>query len=143
MKNNYTAMNYYNNYYSRLKQEPSAEEMTDRFLKKYESSAGLSTRKLYYKRMPVRYTDWINNGGPIPFDQEIDKEPMVEMYIPQHRFQDLVEREYKFDSAQDEVRYYKEIINDLAKEERMRSNNPALKKAWENYQLLLRLCDSK
>ena len=143
MKHNYTAMDYYNKYYTQMKREPSAEEQADRFLKKYESSAGLSTRRLYAKRMPIRYDRWIDEGGPIPFDQTVEKEPMVEMYMPQHRFRDLVERERMLDEISDENRHYKEIVHDLRVEEQIRNNNPALKKAWENYQLLLRLCDSK
>lgn len=143
MKYNYTAMDYYNKYYTQMKPEPTAEERVNRFLRKYESSAELSTRKLYARRVPVRYDEWINNGGPIPFEQTVEREPMVEIHMPKHRFQDLIEREDRIDSDQNELRRYKEIMQDMYQEERIRNNNPALKKAWENYQLLLRLCDSK
>ncbi len=136
-------MSYYDNYYYREKHTPSAEEQVDRFLKKYESRAGLSSRELYYKRQPLRYTDWIANGSNIPFHQEIEKEPMVEMYIPQHRFQDLVERERMVDEINDQNRRYRQLLDQLDEDARIRNSNPALKKAWENYQLLLDLCRSK
>ncbi len=136
-------MSYYDNYYYREKHTPSAEEQVDRFLKKYESRAGLSSRELYYKRQPLRYTDWIANGSNIPFHQEIEKEPMVEMYIPQHRFQDLVERERMVDEINDQNRRYRQLLDQLDEDARIRNSNPALKKAWDNYQLLLGLCRSK
>ncbi len=136
-------MSYYDNYYYREKHTPSAEEQVDRFLKKYESRAGLSSRELYYKRQPLRYTDWIANGSNIPFHQEIEKEPMVEMYIPQHRFQDLVERERMIDDVNDQNRRYRQVLDQLDEDARIRNSNPALKKAWDNYQLLLGLCRSK
>jgi hypothetical protein len=136
-------MSYYDNYYYREKHTPSAEEQVDRFLKKYESRAGLSSRELYYKRQPLRYTDWIANGSHIPFDQTVEKEPMVEMYIPQHRFQDLVERERMVDEINDQNRRYRQLLDQLDEDARIRNSNPALKKAWDNYQLLLGLCRSK
>ncbi len=136
-------MSYYDNYYYREKHTPSAEEQVDRFLKKYESRAGLSSRELYYKRQPLRYTDWIANGSNIPFHQEIEKEPMVEMYIPQHRFQDLVERERMVDEINDQNRRYRQLLDQLDEDARIRNSNPALKKVWDNYQLLLGLCRSK
>ncbi len=136
-------MSYYDNYYYREKHTPSAEEQVDKFLKKYESRAGLSSRELYYKRQPLRYTDWIANGSNIPFHQEIEKEPMVEMYIPQHRFQDLVERERMVDEINDQNRRYRQILDQLDEDARIRNSNPALKKAWDTYQLLLGLCRSK
>jgi hypothetical protein len=136
-------MSYYDNYYYREKHTPSAEEQVDRFLKKYESRAGLSSRELYYKRQPLRYTDWIANGSNIPFHQEIEKEPMVEMYIPQHRFQDLVERERMVDEINDQNRRYRQLLDQLDEDARIRNSNPTLKKAWDNYQLLLGLCRSK
>lgn len=136
-------MSYYDNYYYREKHTPSAEEQVDRFLKKYESRAGLSSRELYYKRQPLRYTDWIANGSPIPFEQTIEKEPMVEMYIPQHRFQDLVERERMVDDINDQNRRYRQVLDQLDEDARIRNSNSTLKKAWDNYQLLLNLCRSK
>ena len=68
---------------------------------------------------------------------------MVEMYIPQHRFQDLVERERMVDDINDQNRRYRQVLDQLDEDARIRNSNPALKKAWDNYQLLLNLCRSK
>ena len=129
------AINSYQEYIRR--KDYSAEEMTDRFLKKYEASAGLSSRKLYYKRLPIRYQDWLNTGGPIPFHQEIEKEPMVEMYIPQHRFKEMVESERRMEEVGDENYRLRHLEEQLHNERMIREKNPVLQKAWEKYQMLL------
>lgn len=129
---------YYNNTLYNAPQ-PTADQEVDEFLKRYDASAGLSRHKMYARRIPVRYNDWLKDGGPIPFEQNIEREPMVEMYIPQDRFRDLVEKERWVGKVEQEAHYYKKRYMQEVEDDKVRSRNPAVKKAWEHYQMLLEL----
>ncbi len=128
-------------YDNRLYNQPvnNPDKEVDSFLKRYEAQAGLSKHKQYYRRKPVSYRDWATDGSNIPFHQEVDREPMVEMYIPTHRFQELVEKEQWYKRLEEETDYYKKIVNQYREDERVRDKNPALQKAWRNYLTLLEL----
>lgn len=122
-----------------INQRYDADREVNQFLHIYEAQASLSSHKQHYRRRPLRYTDWLANGSPVPFEQEIDREPMVEMYIPQDKFRRLVEREQEF---RDLVRGNEEANYRLRKsieEEHIRNSNPAVKNAYEKYQMLLEL----
>lgn len=131
-------MNHYDKFYKNNARLNPQEEV-DLFLKKHEASAELSRKKLYYKRIPIKYHDWLKDGSNVPFDLNVEREPCVEINIPQHQFQSLVEREKLYDHLEQEVSYYKNIVNQYRADERVRDNNPAVKKAWMNYLMLLEL----
>ncbi len=133
-------MSYYNNYFNKPRNDMSPEEEVDRFLKKYESRASVSQRERYYKRIPISYKDWIDDGGLIPFDQHVEPEPMIEMYIPKHRFQDLVEREKIIRRIEEENYDLKHIVERQQEEARIREKNESVRKAFEKYKMLLDLC---
>ncbi len=131
---------YYNNtLYDYNSQYTSADQEVNDFLKSYEATAGLSRHKMYARRIPVRYNDWLKDGGSIPFHQEVEREPMVEMYIPQNRFRDLVEKQRWYGKVEEEAQYYKRIVEQYRADERVRDSNPAVQKAWRNYITLLEL----
>jgi hypothetical protein len=122
-----------------INQRYDADREVHQFLHIYEAQASLSDRKQYYRRRPIRYTDWLTSGGPVPFDQEVDREPMVEMYIPQDKFRRLVEREQEF---RDMVGRNQEMFEKIQRDridEAVRKSNPAVAKAYEKYKMLLEL----
>jgi hypothetical protein len=131
--------NRYNNYDKYSYSDRSPEEETNYFLKRYEAQAGLSRGKMYYKRQPIRYTDWIKDGSPMPFDLTVDQEPYVEINIPQHRFKELVEQEKYKRYLEERADYDARIVDSLRKDERVRDSNPAVQKAYEKYLMLLEL----
>lgn len=116
-----------------------ADREVDQFLKKYEARAGLSSRMVYQRRIPIRYADWLDDGAPIPFDQTVEREPMVEMNIPQHQFRRLVERESEFqDLIQGNERAHR-VLHQHIQDEHVRDCNPAVQAAWMKYLTLLEL----
>lgn len=126
----------YNNY---LHSDRSPEEETDHFLKRYEARAELSRSKNYYKRVPLKYHDWLNDGSPIPFDLKVDQEPYVEINIPQHKFRELVEQEKYKRYLEERSDYDARIVDMLRADERIRDSNPAVQKAYEKYLILLEM----
>jgi hypothetical protein len=132
-------MHRYYNYQYDYSQQMTDEQEVNSFLKRHEATAGLSRHKLYARRIPVRYNEWLQDGGPIPFDQAVEREPMVEINMPQERFRSLVERERWYGKMEQEAEYYKRIVDQLRADERVRDDNPAVQKAWKNYLMLLEL----
>ena len=129
----------YNTKYDYASQQLSAEDQVKQFCSKYQAQAGLSRDKVYAKRLPVRYQDWLSQGGDIPFQQEVFREPMVEINMPQDKFRDLVERDRWVGQMEAEARYYKERYMQEVEDDKIRHRNPTVKKAWEQYQMLLEL----
>jgi len=132
-------MPYYNQKYDYAQQHLSAQEQVSAFCKKYQATAELSKHKLYAKRIPINYQKWINDGEPIPFTQEIEREPTVEINIPQDKFRDLIESDRWVGQMEAETRYYKERYLQEVEDDKIRHRNPTVKKAWEQYQMLLEL----
>ncbi len=131
---------YYNNkLYDYNSQYVSADQEVNDFLKRHEATAELSRRKLYARRIPIRYNDWLDAGSPIPFEQDVYREPMVEINMPQDRFRDLVEKERWVGKVEQEAYYYKKRYMQEVEDDKVRQRNPAVKKAWEQYQMLLEL----
>ncbi len=132
-------MTYYNKKYDYASQTLSAEDQVKQFCNKYQAQAELSRNKVCAKRLPVRYQDWLDQGGGIPFDQEVYREPMVEINMPQDKFRDLVEADRWYGQMEAEARYYKERYMQEVEDDKIRHRNPTVKKAWEQYQMLLEL----
>lgn len=121
-------------------QSSSSSDETNLFLRKYEAQANLSQHKMYAK-LPRYHYGRLYDYDPLSPISEIsfDKEPMVEMYIPQDKFRDLVERDRWVGQMEAEARYYKERYMQEVEDDKIRHRNPAVKKAWEQYQMLLEL----
>ena len=122
-----------------LDQQYSADRGVNAFLDCYEARAGLSSRMVYQRRLPIRYIDWLDAGGPIPFDQEIEREPMVEINIPQHQFKRLVQRESEFQDLIHGNERAHRVLHQHIEDERVRDSNPAVQAAWMKYLTLLEL----
>lgn len=133
-------MSYYNQKYDYTKETLSAQDETNMFLKKYQAQAELSKHKMY-ARMPRYHYGRIHDYDPYSATAQIEynREPMVEMYIPQDKFRDLVERDRWVGQMEAEARYYKERYMQEVEDDKVRHRNPTVKKAWEQYQMLLEL----
>ena len=122
-----------------LENQMTADKEVNFFLSKYESQAGLTNEKQYARRIPISYRDWQDRGAYIPFHQEVEREPMVKMYMPKHRFRELVEREDYLTRLEQDRNYNQSVVNMLRADERVRDENPAVAKAYRNYLMLLEL----
>jgi hypothetical protein len=73
------------------------------------------------------------------YESYIQREPYVEMYIPQHKFQEIVEREKYYTAVSQQADYASELIRQQLSDDAVRKSNPAVQKAYEKYQMLLEL----
>lgn len=99
----------------------SKDEQLQRFCEMFEAYPTESDRK-FYKRTKI--DSWSSYNDPsIHYHAEVVK--AVAIHIPEHRIEDFL------DVVVDEKRYL---------EMEIRNNVPAVKKAYEHYQLLLKMC---
>lgn len=126
---------YPNEYY---REEPR-EYVEERFRKKY--TLRVETSKRYYRQraVPVRYTDWLQDGGPVPFHQEVERESLLKIYISREDYDKLLEKERYMEDLESEVKDLDKLRRQVYEEASLRSKNPAVQKAYEKYQMLLEL----
>lgn len=113
------------------------QEVED-FLKKYEARAELSRDKMY-ARMPRFQAGRLYDYDPYSLSWDTQREPYVEVLVPQHRFQELVERDRYYTKLSREVDYATHVVNQQVQDELVRKQNPAVELAWRKYQLLLEM----
>lgn len=112
----------------------------NRFLEKYEAHASLSDRKHYAKRMPMSVSEYHRYGTDVyDYESFVKREPYVEMYIPQHKFEELVLADEYYARMTQQLDYVQEVVREKATEEALRKANPAVAKAYEKYRMLLEL----
>ena len=109
----------------------------DDFFNKYEAHVALS-HKRYARRQPMKFSDWNNHSIEHDYTT-IQTEQYMEVTIPKHRLQELVERDRYFNELLKRHDYATHLVNQMVEDELVRAQNPAVEKAWRNYQLLLEL----
>lgn len=106
------------------------------FLEKYEAHVTLSDKR-YARRQPIRYSDW--NVHSVSHDYHIQTEQYLEVTIPRHRLEELAERDKFYSEVAKQHEYAVQVVNQMVQDELVRKQNPAVEKAWRNYQLLLEM----
>ena len=110
------------------------------FLERYEAHASLSDRKHYARRVPVSVSDYHRYGTDVyDYQSYVKREPYVEMYIPQHKFEELVLADEYYARMTQQLDYVQEVVREKIKEEALRKANPAVANAYEKYRMLLEL----
>ena len=114
----------------------------EKFLCKYEAHASLSDRKQYARRIRMSVSDYHRyNSAMDVYDYEsyMQREPYIEMYIPQHKFDELIRREESYNQLSQHVDFASQLVEKQIRDETVRNNNPAVKKAYEKYKMLLEM----
>lgn len=120
----------------------------DKFCHRYEARVERTGR--YYRRAepsPWRIQDYYNtSAGQQAIFQNITEVPIMSISLPADRLNALIEHEKRVTDMIETKPMYptkysvlEHIIQEHEEECRLRYTNPALKKAWENYQMLLRM----
>ena len=116
------------------------------FCHKYDATAKPSHTK--YRRIKrMDYSMWSESDPTVFNTLPCEDIEMVEIHMPMDRFRALLEHDDWISKAglldnrhfTNNVSRVAHLIVEHDEECRLRHTNPALKKAWENYQMLLRL----
>jgi hypothetical protein len=73
------------------------------------------------------------------FQQTIEREPLNKIYLTRAACDRLMMDLSTLDVVNNELNHLRRIEHGHFKEQSLRESNPALKRAWENYQTLLNL----
>lgn len=120
----------------------------EKFCYRYEARIEQTGR--YHRRQefaPWRIQDYYNtSAGQQAIFQNITEVPIMSISLPADRLNALIEHEKRVTDMIEPKPMYptkysvlEHIIQEHEEECRLRYTNPALKKAWENYQMLLRM----
>ncbi len=120
------------------RQEPR-EYAEERFRKKYTLRVETSKRYYRHRAVPVRYAEWLRDGGNIPFHQEVERESLLKVYISKEDYDHLVEKEKYLEDLEQEVKDLDKLRRQVYEEASIRNKNSAVQKAYEKYQMLLEL----
>ncbi len=111
----------------------------ERFRKKYTLHVEKSKRHYRQRPIPISYTAWLKQGADIPFHQDIEREPLLKVYISEEHYETLVKREQYLDNLERENKVLCKLQEAQIAEEHIRLKNPTVQKAWEKYKMLLEL----
>lgn len=125
------------------------DKSVEEFCKRYE--ARIAHTGQYYRRAepsPWRMPDYYETTTIKNVDfLNITEVPITSITLPEDRLGALIEHEKRISNfiepfEKGHVGKYQHLEAQIAEQEiecRLRHTNPALKKAWDNYQLLLRI----
>lgn len=123
------------------------------FCRKYE--ARVRQGAVVRRAEPIRYTEFGKTDDFRNLYINTYDVPAVEISMPEDRFRDIADLIYDIESPNSTYSTYERYSQALgqnwiyefesfkhreAQEERIRRNNPAVQKAWDNYKLMLNLC---
>lgn len=131
---------FYNQYYTKdYYQSEPWEVAEERFRKRFQLHVEKSKRHYRHRPVPISYRSWSEANIPIPFEQEMQRESLLKVYISEEHYEYLVKREQQLEELERENHRFRKIERDTIDEMSVRTKNPAVQKAYEKYQMLLRL----
>jgi hypothetical protein len=105
------------------------------FESKYEARIEDSREyRQYSRRMP--YYMW---DGKVPLNTEVEIVPMKAIHLTSDNLERLVREQDVMDKLMDDAEYGKKLWTKEHKDQAVREANPAVDKAYHNYQMLLEL----
>lgn len=136
------AINYPKDFYSQYLtkdyyQKEPWEVAEERFRKRFELHVEKSKRHYRHRPVPVSYRSW--SEANIPYQQEIEKEPLLKVYISKEHYEQLIKSEQQAEDLERENFRFRRIERETLDEMVTRNKNPAVQKAYEKYRMLLEL----
>jgi hypothetical protein len=128
-------MNHYKDYlqhpYFSKDESRDAEYFQNKFECRIEDS---KEYKQYVRRMP--YADW---DGRIPFNVEVQTAPMKAIHLTTDNLERLIREQELIHNLKKDAEEGKRVWRQEHEDSRIRNENPAVEKAYRNYQMLLEL----
>ena len=92
-----------------------------------------------YRRSVCAPIDYRYRPDTAMYNIEHKVEPLVAIHLPREQFDRLMDEQIRMDSWRDEANYARSMMKSKREDENVRDRNPAVAKAYRNYQLLLEL----
>ena len=116
------------------------EEQQDTKRFEYRFRAHITESKEYRRAVYPRWDYSPYNAGTAMHEVEHRVEPLVAIHLPREQFDQLMDEYSRMNSWRDEANYANTLLTKQRKDEQVRNDNPAVAKAYRNYQMLLELC---
>jgi hypothetical protein len=117
------------------KQRAEAPRDHKDFESKYEARIEDSREyRQYSRRMP--YYMW---DGKMPLDADLQVVPMKAVHLTSENLERLIKDQDFMSRRLEEAEYDRTVVRQLRADEHVRDSNPAVQKAYRNYQMLLEL----
>lgn len=113
------------------------EVAEERFRKRFELHVEKSKRHYRHRPVPISYRSW--SEANIPYQHEYEREPLLKVYISNEQYEQLVKSEQLAEDLERENYRLKRMEQATFDEMATRNKNPAVKKAYEKYKMLLEL----
>jgi BMFP domain-containing protein YqiC len=113
-------------------------DQRERVIHRYRLVVEKSRRHWQAVNEPPSYKMYDPNEA-VDYRQHIRREPLNKIYVADKDLEFLIQDLTRLDLLKEENFELKTIQVNQAREQKLRETTPALKKAWENYQTLLRL----
>ena len=127
------SLNSYARAYEKIR--PEAPRSNKDFESKFEARIEDSREyKQYVRRMP--YNMW---DGKIPFDTEVEVVPMKAIHLTTDNLERLVREQERMEHLENDAEFGKKLWAQERRDMAVRESNPAVEKAYRNYQILLEL----
>lgn len=114
------------------------------FCSKYDAYLQPSSR-MHRRAQRIDYKMWSESGPELWRHQPYEDVRCVEVHMPEDRFRALVEHDSWLESNRLDSFSNPGLVHHLVREHeretQIRHQYPGVQKAWENYQLMLKLCD--
>jgi hypothetical protein len=128
----YNYKDYQQQYY--LKDDPRSVEY---FQSKFECRIEDSREYNQYMRSAIQYRDFYDTR---PYHAEIEKVPMKAIHLSSDSLSKLMAEQEEIQYLRQDANAGKRIWQQEREDRLVRESNPAVEKAYRNYQMLLELC---
>jgi hypothetical protein len=109
---------------------------TKRFESKFDAHITESKEYRRAVRPPMEYRYM---SGTAMHQIEYKVEPLVAIHLPREQFDRLMDDQVRMDNWRYEAEYAKKVLSQQRIDQEVCNNNPAVAKAYRNYQLLLEM----
>jgi hypothetical protein len=131
---------YYRDQYMQRYGQTATQKLTDvdDFCRRYDAKITNSEhRRARREAVPNWSMDYTKYS---PVEYRVEYEQLVALHMPRESLDRLLALEPKLEYTHDQLNRYARKDQDEYKDAQIRQNNPAVKRAWENYCTLLALC---
>ena len=129
---------------STRKVHKEAQAKIDRWLRYIRADIVGTKRRAVYKRIPL---DWmtVDKMESIYHEPEVETEDMLVIEVPVKEIATMEETQdwYRRNIGGFDMKQLDHMVRDKHHEEFLRKEHPGLQEAWEQYQIMLKLCSTK
>jgi hypothetical protein len=113
-------------------------DQKEKLIHRYRLSIEKSRRHWQVSSPPIDYK-MFDSKTAIDYSQQYKREPLNKVYVTDRDLERMFQDLSRLEIVHEENYFYKDMQLQQERERKLRESTPALQRAWENYQTLLKL----